>query len=348
MIEFISTDSASGARGDAACPVHPSAATPLRLPDFVIIGAAKAGTTSLHRALSQHPDIFMSTPKEPEFFARDDRYAQGIETYARLFAGAAPGQICGEASTLYSLSPLFPQTPARMKAHLPEARLIYVLREPVARSYSYYMQLTKGRQNATREPTVPRSFEECLFPQDHPHRAPREKFFAWFNGHLPDDPELLLAGSDYPAQIRAYLGHFSPAQMHFVLFEDLVARPGPTLAGILRFLGLDPDRLPSQQMARSNISADHFARFGEEQAIVRWRHRLGPLYAPARMLPAGLKSTVRRILLRGSRPATTCPPDAACDPCRPRRPLPPAARRDRGADGPRPWRLDRPAPGEGG
>ena len=68
----------------------------VRLPDFIIIGAAKAGTTSLYKVLSQHPDIFMSTPKEPEFFARDDRYAEGIGPYARLFEGASPHSFAGK------------------------------------------------------------------------------------------------------------------------------------------------------------------------------------------------------------------------------------------------------------
>ena len=77
----------------------------MRLPDFVLIGAAKAGTTSLYALLDRHPDIFMPKVKEPEFFARDDRYAEGIESYAAAFAAAAPGQIAGEASTIHSLSP---------------------------------------------------------------------------------------------------------------------------------------------------------------------------------------------------------------------------------------------------
>lgn len=268
----------------------------MRLPDFIIIGAAKAGTTSLYKVLSQHPDIFMSSPKEPEFFARDDRYAEGIEHYARLFEGAAPAQLCGEASTLYSLSPLFPLTAARMRAHVPEAKLIYVLREPVARSYSYYVQLVKNRQNATQDPVVYRSFEECLFPQDHPDRALREAFFAGFDAHLPDVPELFLAGSDYPAQIGAYLDYFDRSQMHFVLFEDLMSRPAAALTGILDFLGLEPDRMASDEMARANISDDHFDRVRQTEAIKGLRNRLGPLYAPARFLPEGVKKMTRNWL----------------------------------------------------
>lgn len=265
----------------------------MRLPDFIIIGAAKAGTTSLYKVLSQHPDIFMSTPKEPEFFARDELYSQGIDSYARLFENADSRQLCGEASTLYSLSPLFPLTATRMRQHVPDVKLIYVLREPVARAYSYYLQQVKNRQNSTQDPVVHRSFEECLFPHNYPNRAPRDAFFAPFKDHLPDDPALFLAGSDYPTQIKAYLAHFNRSQMHFVLFENLMSKPAETLAQILTFLGVDPERMPSDQMARANISEDHFEKLRQTEAIKNVRSRLGPLYAPARLLPENLKNMAK-------------------------------------------------------
>lgn len=268
----------------------------MRLPDFIIIGAAKAGTTSLYASLSGHPDIFMSTPKEPEFFARDDRHSAGIAHYAQLFAGAGPGQVCGEASTLYSLASLFPETPARIRAAVPGVKLIYVLREPVARAYSYYVQLVKNRQNAAEEASVARSFEECLFPEDHPGRAPRDAFFAGFDAHLPDRPELFLDGSDYARQIRAYLAHFDRSDLHLVSFEAFMANPDAALADVCTFLGVDPTRLPAGGLARANISEDHFGRVGRAVQLDRLRARLGPLSAPLRLLPRGLRRTARGLL----------------------------------------------------
>lgn len=270
----------------------------MRLPDFIIIGAAKAGTTSLYKVLSGHPEIFMSTPKEPEFFARDDRHAAGIASYAQLFEAAGAGQVCGEASTLYSLATLFPETPARIRAHVPGVKLIYVLREPVARAYSYYVQLVKNRQNATQDPAVPRSFEECLFPEAHPGRAPRDAFFAGFDAHLPDSPDLFLDGSDYARQIGAYLAQFDRSQLHLVTFEAFMADPAAALADICRFLGVDPARLPDGGMARANISEDHFDRVGRTARIGRLRDRLGPLYAPLQLLPPGVKRLAKSLLAR--------------------------------------------------
>jgi hypothetical protein len=273
----------------------------VRLPDFVIIGAAKAGTTSLYKVLTQHPDIFMSNPKEPEFFARDDRYEQGIDSYAALFADAQAHQVCGEASTLYSLSPLFPETAARLHAHVPKARLIYVLREPVSRAYSYYVQLVKNYQNATQDYRVHRSFEECLFPDRFPARAPREKFFAPFDSHLPDDPEVFLAGSDYLHQISAYLKHFDKSQILFLTFEDYLSDRRAVIEKVCAFLGVDPSRIDTSRDERANISQDHFNTVTRTLAIGKAKQRLGPFSALGRLLPQKLRRRLRDLVV-GTRP----------------------------------------------
>ncbi|HTO70120.1 MAG TPA: sulfotransferase, partial [Myxococcota bacterium] len=80
----------------------------MRLPDFAIIGAMKCGTSTLHEQLALRSGFFMSRPKEPNFFSDDDQYARGVGWYAGLFAGAAPGQLCGESSTHYTKLPTYP------------------------------------------------------------------------------------------------------------------------------------------------------------------------------------------------------------------------------------------------
>ena len=81
-----------------------------RMPDFLIIGAMKCATTSLHDQLAAQPGLFMSEPKEPFFFSNDEVYARGIDWYAGLFAGAAAGDLCGESSTHYTKLPSYPRT----------------------------------------------------------------------------------------------------------------------------------------------------------------------------------------------------------------------------------------------
>ncbi|MFT6073183.1 MAG: hypothetical protein ACJAZ1_000089 [Yoonia sp.] len=270
----------------------------MRLPDFIVIGAAKAGTTSLYALLDQHEDVFMPAVKEPEFFARDDRYAKGIESYAANFAAAASGQIVGEASTIYSLSPFFPQTASRIKQHLPQAKLIYVLREPVSRAYSYYLQIVKNYQNTMGDLQVHRSFEECVMPSEHAHAAPRDKIFSTSNAHLPDHPDLCLAGSDYVTQIEAYLAYFPPQQILFLKFEDFIADRAATLRQITDFLGIFP--LPQAVFAQKgvtrNVSRKHFEELGADIAIRRLQKGAGPVWVLRQLAPKRLRTKIRALV----------------------------------------------------
>ena len=266
----------------------------MRLPDFLIIGAAKAGTTSLHALLAQHPGIFMSNPKEPEFFARDDRYSNGIQSYSDIFSGAAPGQICGEASTIYSLNKFFPKTPQRIASHLPNVKFIYMLRNPIDRAYSYYLQIVKNRQNATGENRVRRSFEECIFPDLFPDRASAEDFFATFDCHLPDSPDLFLAGSRYADQISAYSEHFPTDRFLFLLFEDFVADQKLAIQQVLSFLGQSPMPVTASPRSevRRNISLDHFQKMEQASRRVNLRRRMGQLAALRHLFPTGLRRKI--------------------------------------------------------
>ena len=279
----------------------------LRLPDFFIIGAAKAGTTSIYAMLDQHPDIFLPARKEPEFFARDDLYGAGLESYAALFADARPGQVTGEASTLYSLSPFFPEAPARIKAHVPDAKLIYILREPVSRAYSFYVQLIKNYQNVTRDRQVHRTFEDFVLPERHAHAAPRQKVLSRVNDHLPDVPELCLAGSDYLLQIEAYLAFFSREQMLFLTFDDFLGDQQSTLRRITDFLGVDalsPAVFEQEGVVR-NVAKQHFDSMSRQLAIDALKRRWGPLWHLSRAIPFKLREYLKPLLVNPERAGKT-------------------------------------------
>src|SRR6185295_16842547 len=109
-----------------------------RLPDFLIIGAAKSGTTALYRWLDQHPDVWLPETKEPHFFGRDKIWANGLDWYAALFEAAPAGAITGEASTTLTSHRLAHRAAERVASVVPDARLIYVLREPISRMRSHY------------------------------------------------------------------------------------------------------------------------------------------------------------------------------------------------------------------
>ncbi len=108
-------------------------------PDYIVIGAMKCGTSTLAAQLGAQAGVFMTEPKEPNYFSDDAIYAQGPDWYAGLFADATPGDLTGEASTHYTKRPELPQTLARMQAVLPEVRLVYMIRDPMARLVSHYI-----------------------------------------------------------------------------------------------------------------------------------------------------------------------------------------------------------------
>lgn len=114
-------------------------AAPGHRPDFIVVGAMKCGTSTLADQLAAQPGLFMTTPKEPNYFSDDAIFARGPAWYAGLFAAARPGDIRGEASTHYTKRPDLPHTVARMKAALPELRLVYMIRDPLARLVSHYI-----------------------------------------------------------------------------------------------------------------------------------------------------------------------------------------------------------------
>ncbi len=111
----------------------------MRGPDFIIIGAMKCGTTTLAAQLGAQPGLFLTEPKEPNFFSDDARYNRGLDWYEDLFASAAPGVRKGEASTHYTKRPDYPQTLERMQRVLPELKLIYMIRNPIERLVSHYI-----------------------------------------------------------------------------------------------------------------------------------------------------------------------------------------------------------------
>ena len=268
----------------------------MSLPDFIIIGAAKAGTTSLYALLDRHPDIFMCNPKEPEFFARDEHFAKGLDSYEALFEGAGPGQCLGEASTLYSHSPFFPDTAARIRAHVPDAKIIYVLRHPVDRAYSYYTQIIKNYQNDTKDYAVHRSFEEFVLPEARAGAAPRDKVFASYNAHLSDDPELCLSGSDYVMQAQAYLDVFPRGQILFMTFEAFRQDRRSALRQITDFLGLEalPDGVFQEASTTQNVSRDYFEQVEKTRRIQSLKRRFSWVWGLRNLLPKGMRHKMRQ------------------------------------------------------
>ncbi|MEM6746876.1 MAG: sulfotransferase [Pseudomonadota bacterium] len=181
----------------------------MRLPGFVIIGAMKCGTSTLAHQLGLQDGIFMTDPKEPNFFSDDAIFDKGLAWYTDLFSGAPEGALLGEASTHYTKSPTHPQAAERMAAQLPNARLIYMVREPVSRSLS---QLR--------------------------HHWTERKASQDFESEVRRIPEL-VDYSRYHEQLSIWRRHYPDEQILVVALERLHAYPEEEFTRVLDFLGAD-------------------------------------------------------------------------------------------------------------
>lgn len=191
------------------------------LPTFVVVGAMKCGTTALHRMLGAHPGVAMSDPKELNFFfgtappAPDapDPWAagnwwRGVDWYARHFPAHVP--VRGECSPGYT-SPDHPEVAERLAATVPDASLVYLVRDPVDRAVSQY-------RHHRRDGAENRPLAEALLDPDSQY----------------------LARSRYHERLAPFLDHVPRDRILITCSEELRANPATTVAAVLRFVGADP------------------------------------------------------------------------------------------------------------
>ncbi|MCL6548413.1 MAG: sulfotransferase [Alicyclobacillus sp.] len=214
-------------------------------PNFFIVGAAKAGTSSLYQYLRQHPDVYMSPVKEPHYLCHhhfpevfrgpgdrefSDHVIRDEEAYLNLFRGAGDRRVIGEASVFYLY---YPDTGERIRALNPNAKVVAVLRNPVDRAYSSYMHLVRDNRETL-------SFPEALAKEEERRRNGYRELW-WYR-------EV----GRYSRQIRPYLKTFAPEQLKIFLYEDF-AHPQQLLQETLRFLEVDT-AVPIDTRIRHNPS----------------------------------------------------------------------------------------------
>jgi hypothetical protein len=191
--------------------------TPL-LPNFLIIGAMRSGTSSLAWYLRGHPQVCMSAQKEVHFFDRN--FERGVDWYRGFFDCAHPGHAVGEATQTYMYDP---QAVENMSTVVPGARLIAILRHPVDRAYSHYwLNRERGRE--------PLSFSGAITaePSRLSNGSLNERF--WYS---------YLDRGRYVHQLRRVCTHYPRERLLVVLFDDLRDDPVGTYRSICRFLGID-------------------------------------------------------------------------------------------------------------
>jgi hypothetical protein len=258
----------------------------LRWPNLFVVGAAKAGTTSLHHYLSQHPDIYMSPIKEPHFFSKvqpDRKYIAlsgcqvmvSEQAYLQLFSRWQHEKIAGEASPSY----LWDQaTPDRIKQVCPDAKIIIMLRNPVNRSYSHYL-------NEVRAGLEKRPFLEAI------QADLQATDMGW------GISSLYIALGLYSAQVQRYLERFNDVLVIF--FEEFIANTALALRQIFQFLAVDPGYSAHIQPEILNPYASARGQLGKVligTPIIRQISRA--------VFPSPLRSSLKQlVLVRSQKPA---------------------------------------------
>jgi hypothetical protein len=255
----------------------------IRFPDFFIIGAMKAGSTSLWHMLRTHPDLYLCNPKEPQFFSHRKGWSKGVSWYSSLFADAPSGALCGEASTCYSRYPHYGDVTARIAKANSRARFIYILRDPVSRCYSHYLH-------------------------DCQERAMGGKPILSFRESWRQNAEYLDA-SRYIEQIDQYLRCFDRGQFFLCTIDELKTCPDQLYSRLCEFLSIDPARRirVSEPRVENESLGEVYARMVGVTSADALLRRFAVPSQIRRLAPLPIRQGVRRMLtktvaaLRGGR-----------------------------------------------
>jgi hypothetical protein len=209
----------------------------MRLPTFLIIGAPKAGTTTLHYALSQHPEVFMCPLKEAGFFwaygqpiklhgpgaeKLRNRLVTRLDDYEKLFIDAQQAKAIGESSVRYLASPAAPQNIHNL---IPDARLVAILRQPADRAFSAFAHNKRDGLEPCKD------FAEAI-AEDRQGKRDDWQFCRYLNRGF------------YYASLKRYLEYFDRGQIHISLLEDLIQDPKGLMQGLYSFIGVDESFVP--------------------------------------------------------------------------------------------------------
>lgn len=203
--------------------------------NFLIVGAARSGSTSLYDYLNQHPDIFMPAMKEPHYFSGTSQIVQSDEDYLALFQELNGEKMVGEASTSYLV---VPETAQKIFHSLGKIKIIILLRNPANRAFSnwHLAHLHKKRETL--------SFEEALDKEAERYKN-RNNLFYW--------PGVMYFRSGlYFEQVKRYLDTFGKENVKILIFEEFIEQPAEWTKAVYQFLGVDPTFTP--QFVQNNAA----------------------------------------------------------------------------------------------
>jgi hypothetical protein len=248
-------------------------------PNLFIVGSMKSGTTYLYNLLSSHPSIFMCPWKEPSHFVDPDQlrmlepqiwslgFWKSQEEYLQLFQSAGAATILGEASVLYSHLPFVSGVPERISQFNPDARVIYVMRDPIERTISHYWE--RVRWNGEYRPLL-----DAI------------KNVPWYRDV-----------SYYAMQLRPYFERFKRDQIMLLTFEEMIRNTTEVLGSIYRWLKLDV-LVPTLTVQPDNATPEIISEPIWSGAVHRLRHENRLLRFAVDRVPISVRKIGRRMLKR--------------------------------------------------
>lgn len=239
-------------------------------PNFFIIGAAKAGTTSLAYYLNLQPQIFFSNPKELNFFCDANLYPQKIDWYESHFQQVDEEIAIGEGSPPYASCETRQGTAKNINNYNPDAKIIYLVRHPLDRLKSHYLQLLNN--GYCGRISLAQAIDE--FPE-------------------------ILDSSLYWKQIEEYRKYFGDEKIQILFFEEFITNPGLIVEKCCRFLGVSFNPLPEQAYIAKNATKDHF----EDRPFYQVLKKMLPINFTLKSMPKPVKTIGRRILRKPQMPA---------------------------------------------
>lgn len=233
-------------------------------PDFVMIGAMKCATSTVSAYLEDHPDVFVSPGAEPNFFSDDANWAKGPDWYAEFFRDRADERLCGENSNDYASCLEHPLAAERMHAYCPDAKIILMVRHPVARIMSAWVQNRIDHGDAV-PPTLERAIAEM--------------------------PDRFVGQSLYWQALSSYRAHFPDDRIFIGFMEDMQADQPAFMARLCDFLGVPP----APEIKRGHVNPSQGKRLpGKGYSTLR---RVPGAKALARLLPRDIKRRIKDRLL---------------------------------------------------
>jgi Sulfotransferase domain len=285
----------------------------MKLPNFFLVGTAKAGTTSVHYYLSQHPDVLMSNPKEPTFFQTE--YERGLDYYFSTYFKNYTGQsIVGDAAPQHLY---LPYVARRIHATVPTARLAVICRDPVDRAISAYWQsASRGVETRSFDEVIELNIERmrhgpCFETEEE--GAHYAEIARKGRVHLQRAFGFYIEPGYYARYIELYQSLFGRDKLRILFFEDLQRDPSGTINQLLDFLGLGPIALQdvnAQNEAVSKSAARIIEFVGGIPAVgrisphlrTRIKRQIGRVLSGRKKVKLEVSLAARRRLLEHYRP----------------------------------------------